>query len=358
MTAADLHAANRRGVIAMLASMASFIANDALVKYTSQTLPAAQLIFLRGLMACVVVLAAAQAMGLLPQWRTALQRWVLLRAAADATATMLYLTALFHMPIGNATAINLAGPLFITVFAACFLGERVTASRWTAIGLGFVGVLLVIQPKESGFNGFALVCLTATVFHATRDLLTRRIPAGVPVIMVTLATAVAVTLLSGTASLVQGWQPFGWREVLCLAAASVLLSLGYYLLVYAMRQGEISLVTPFRYSTLLFAVIIGFIVWGDLPNPLAWCGIALLVGSGLFILQRESARRRNGLADADADADADALPLAAHLPAMEDLAALPPAAPTMPTVPASTPTPVSATVDPKARRHVAGARSP
>ena len=343
--AAALHAANRRGVIAMLASMASFIANDALVKYTSQTLPAAQLIFLRGLMACVVVLATARAMGLLPQWRSAAERWVVLRAAADATATMLYLTALFHMPIGNATAINLAGPLFITVFAACFLGERVTASRWTAIGLGFVGVLLVIQPKASGFNGFALVCLTATVFHATRDLLTRRIPSGVPVIMVTLATAVAVTLLSGTASLVQGWQPFGWRETLCLAAASVLLSMGYYLLVYAMREGEISLVTPFRYSTLLFAVVIGFAVWGDLPNPLAWCGIALLVGSGLFILQRERARMRDGLVGADA------VPLAAHLPAMEDLAALPPAASTVPV-------PMSATVDKNPRPRAAGTRSP
>ena len=289
---AALHAANRRGIFAMLAAMASFIANDALVKYTSQTLPSAQLIFLRGAMACVVVLAAAQAMGLMPQIRTVTQRWVLVRAAADTSATMLYLTALFHMPIGNATAINLAGPLFVTVFAACFLGERVRASRWTAIGLGFLGVLLVIQPKASGFNGYALLCLAATVFHATRDLLTRRIPADVPVIMVTLATAMVVTLVSGLVSLGQGWSDFGWRETLCLALASVLLSLGYYLLVYAMRQGEISLVTPFRYSTLLFAVLIGFVVWGDLPNPLAWCGIALLIGSGLFILQREAARVR------------------------------------------------------------------
>lgn len=303
MSSADAarHSANRRGIFAMLAAMASFIANDALVKYTSQTLPAAQLIFLRGLMACVVVLAAARAMGVLPQVRMLTQRWVAVRAMADATATMLYLTALFHMPIGNATAINLAGPLFITVSAACFLGERVRASRWVAIGLGFLGVLLVIQPKASGFNGYALVALAGTVCHATRDLLTRRIPAAVPVIVITLATAVTVTLLSGVVSLAQGWRPFGWRETLCLALASVLLSMGYYLLVYAMREGEITLVTPFRYSTLLFAVLIGFVVWGDLPNALAWCGIALLIGSGLFMLQREAARvRKAGLATAPA----------------------------------------------------------
>jgi drug/metabolite transporter (DMT)-like permease len=289
------HAANRRGILAMVAAMASFILNDALVKYTSQTLPAAQLIFIRGLMACVVVLLAARAMGALPhlrELRQLAQRWVVVRACADAMATMIYLTAMFNMPLANATAINLAGPLFITLFAACFMGEQVRASRWVAIGLGFLGVLLVIQPKADGFNSYALLCLLGTVFHATRDLLTRRIPVGVPVILITLATTLSIVLLSGAVSLVQGWRPFGWRELGMLAVASVLLSSGYYLLVYAMRQGEISLVTPFRYSTLLFAVLIGFAVWGDVPNTLAWCGIALLVGSGLFILQRESARVR------------------------------------------------------------------
>ncbi|MDB5849204.1 MAG: hypothetical protein JWP29_2956 [Rhodoferax sp.] len=291
MTTAQ-HAANRRGIFAMVGAMASFIVNDALVKYTSQSLPAAQLIFIRGLMACGVVLLAAHAMGALPQLRGLLQRWVVVRASADAMATMIYLTAMFNMPLANATAINLAGPLFITVFAACFMGEQVRASRWVAIGLGFLGVLLVIQPKANGFNSYALLCLMGTVFHATRDLLTRRIPADVPVILITLATTVSIVLLSGAVSLVQGWRPFGWRETALLAVASVLLSTGYYLLVYAMRQGEISLVTPFRYSTLLFAVLIGYGVWGDVPNGLAWCGIALLVGSGLFILQRESARVR------------------------------------------------------------------
>jgi len=313
------HAANRRGILAMVTAMASFILNDALVKYTSQTLPAAQLIFIRGLMACVVVLLAAHAMGALPhlrELRQLLQRWVVVRACADAMATMIYLTAMFNMPLANATAINLAGPLFITLFAACFMGEQVRASRWVAIGFGFLGVLLVIQPKANGFNSYALLCLLGTVFHATRDLLTRRIPFGVPVILITLATTVAIVLLSGAVSLVQGWAPFGWRELGMLAVASVLLSTGYYLLVYAMRQGEISLVTPFRYSTLLFAVLIGYGIWGDVPNALAWCGIALLVGSGLFILQRESARaRKAGAAQPDPGLATASLPLDALGPA-------------------------------------------
>ena len=307
----------------MVAAMASFILNDALVKYTSQSLPAAQLIFIRGCMACVVVLLAARAMGALPQLRELGQRWVLVRAGADAVATMIYLTAMFNMPLANATAINLAGPLFITLFAACFMGEQVRASRWAAIAVGFLGVLLVIQPKADGFNSYALVCLLGTVFHATRDLLTRRIPIGVPVILITLATTLSIVVLSGAVSLVQGWRPFGWRELALLAVASVLLSSGYYLLVYAMRQGEISLVTPFRYSTLLFAVLIGYSVWGDVPNGLAWCGIALLVGSGLFILQRESARVRKAGMGASALAASPAtssMPLEAPGPVPMDAA--------------------------------------
>ena len=136
---AAISAANRRGIVSMICSVAFFIANDVLVKYVSQTLAAAQLIFIRGLLACVLLLAVAHAMGATRRPGDLLQRPVLVRSALDAVATMVYLTALFHLPIGNATAINLATPLFITLFAVLALGERVGAARWLAIGIGFSG---------------------------------------------------------------------------------------------------------------------------------------------------------------------------------------------------------------------------
>ncbi len=285
-------AANRRGIVCMVAAMGCFVTNDALVKFASQSMPSAQLIFIRGLMSVLLVLAVAHALGASSRMREATRGWVAGRALVDAIATMLYLGSLFHLPIGNATAINLAAPLFMTLFVALFMAERVRGARWLAVGAGFLGVLLVIQPRAEGFNAWALVCLLGTLFHAARDLMTRRIHAGVPSILITLATAVAVTVVSGLGSLMQGWKPFGLFEFGLLSLASVFLTGGYYFIINSMRHGEMTLVAPFRYSGLLVALVVGYLVWGEMPNALAWGGIALLIASGLFVLRSEKRRDR------------------------------------------------------------------
>lgn len=283
-------AANRRGIVCMVGAMGCFVTNDALVKFASQSMPGAQLIFIRGFMSVLLVLAVAHALGATPRLREATRGWVAGRALVDATATMLYLGSLFHLPIANATAINLAAPLFMTVFAALFMAERVRGARWLAVGAGFLGVLLVIQPRAEGFNSWALVCLLGTLFHAARDLMTRRIHAGIPSILITLATAAAVTVVSGVGSLLQGWQPFGLFELGLLGLASVFLTGGYYFIISSMRHGEMTLVAPFRYSGLLFALVLGYAVWGEVPNTVAWSGIALLIASGLYVLVSEKRR--------------------------------------------------------------------
>ncbi|MCE3272735.1 MAG: hypothetical protein K0S57_3132 [Ramlibacter sp.] len=285
-------AANSRGVLAMSAGMASFVANDALVKHVSESLPSGQLIFLRGLFATVLLLAVLGAMGLLRDIPRLWERRVLLRAFLDACATLTYLTSLFHLPIGNATAINMATPLFITLFAVIAFKEHVGAARWLAIVTGFTGVLLVVQPSGAAFNAYALLCLGGTLLHAGRDLMTRTIDRGIPSLAITFSTALAVTLLSGLWSLQQEWLPASWQSLGLLATASVFLSIGYFMLTIAMRAGEMSVVAPFRYVGLLFALLLGFVVWGDVPNAVAWAGIALLVGAGLYVLHSERSRAR------------------------------------------------------------------
>ncbi|RCW68870.1 drug/metabolite transporter (DMT)-like permease [Pseudorhodoferax soli] len=274
----------------MVGAMAGFVVNDAIVKHVSEDMPSAQLIFLRGALASLLVLGMALALGARRQLRHALHPRVAARAAVDACATVMYLLSLFHLPLGNATAINLAAPLFMVVFAVWFLKERPGAARWLAVALGFAGVLCVVQPSSEGFNAWALLCLAGTLFHATRDLLTRRIDPAIPSIVVTLSTAVAVTLLSGALSLAQGWQPFTAAQLAWLAGASVFLVAGYFLIIQCMRQGELSLTAPFRYAALLFAVVLGYVVWGDVPDAWAWCGIALLVGSGLYVVHDQRGR--------------------------------------------------------------------
>jgi drug/metabolite transporter (DMT)-like permease len=282
--------ANARGIRFMVGAMACFIVNDTLVKVASASLPAGQLIFVRGLMASLLVLAVMRATGVPARLGQLTRGWVAGRAAIDAVASLAYLVSLFHLPIANATAINMASPLFIVLLAGPLLGERVDARRWAAIAVGFAGVLLVIQPRVEGFNAFALLCLAATLLHAFRDFATRKVPSGVPSLAVTLATAVAVTLLAGLMSIPQGWVAIGAREWALLATASVFLAVGYHLIIRSVRAGDVSVVAPFRYTGLLFALVLGWAVWGDVPNALAWVGIALLIAAGLYLIRRERAR--------------------------------------------------------------------
>jgi drug/metabolite transporter (DMT)-like permease len=200
-----------------------------------------------------------------------------------------YLVSLFHLPIANATAINMATPLMITLLAGLLLGERVGARRWLLIGLGFAGVLLVVQPGPQGFNVWGWLCVGSTVLNAVRDLVTRRLPGDAPSGTVALASALAVTSLAGVLTLVQsssqGWMPIGGADLLRLAVAAVFLAVAYRLTVAATRIGELSVVAPFRYSALLLAVLLGWVIWGDVPNTLAWAGIALIITAGMVLLR-------------------------------------------------------------------------
>ena len=275
----------------MTGASACFIVNDSLVKYASETMPAAQLIFIRGVVATVLVLAVAKATGATRHLREIGRGWVAIRAVVDSIATMLFLVSLFHLPLANATAINMLSPLLIAVLAALFLRERLDAARWIAIGIGFAGVLFVIQPRSEHFNGYALVCLLSSILIAVRDLVTRRVHTRVPSILITLSNTVAVMLLAGTLSLFGGWRAFSAFEVGLLAVAAVFLAAAYYLIVVSTRRGDLSLTAPFRYTALLFATLSGFVVWGDLPNALAWAGIVLVIAPGIYIL-RVSRRAR------------------------------------------------------------------
>ena len=287
---------NRRGILTMTGATVFFVVNDGLVKWVSTDLPTPQLIFVRGVMTTALLLALAAWMGQLRLWRSALTRSVPTRALVDSLASFTYLTAVFHMPLGNATAINLAGPLFLTVLAVFFLHERVSLGRWALILLGFAGVLLVVQPRAGEFNAYAWLCLLAAMLHAGRDFLTRLVPAQVPSLLITLSTAIMVTLLAGVWSLFEPWRAMSATHIGQLFAAAMCLAAGYHLLTLSMRWGDMSVIGPFRYSGLLMALLLGYLMWGDVPNGLAWCGIALVVAAGLGLLQAERLRKQALLA--------------------------------------------------------------
>ncbi len=288
---------NRLGILLMVASMALFICNDAIVKHVGETMSIAQLIFLRGLGAIGLIGAVVLMTGAWRQWRSLLDPKVLIRGSIDCAGTFLYQLGLQHLPLANITAINLAVPLVLTVMAAVLLHETVGWRRWSAILVGFAGVMMVVQPAAAGFNWFAVIALFATSLHAGRDLITRRIDRAIPTLLITLSTALIVTVIAGVFEVAEGWKPVDGQLLLYLLAASALLSGGYWLVIECMRHGELSVVAPFRYVAIVWALLLGYAIWGDVPNLLAMIGIVVLVGSGLYILHRERLRSRQSAAE-------------------------------------------------------------
>ena len=178
------------------------------------------------------------------------------------------------------------------MLAVVLLKEDVRWRRWTAVGVGFAGVLLVIQPRPGDINSWTWVALTGTFLGAFRDVIARHLPPAVPTLVVSFTTAITVAVVGCAWALVEGWQPIDARALAYIVASSLLLAIGYQFLVIALRSGgEISVMGSFRYSSILWALAIGYVVWGEIPNTLALAGIAVIVGSGLYILHRERVSR-------------------------------------------------------------------
>lgn len=203
--------------------------------------------------------------------------------------TVLFLGALAHLPLANATAVLQAVPLAVALGAALYLGERVGWRRWTAILIGFCGVLLIVRPGLAGFNAYTLMVVGAVIFAAVRDLATRRIVATVPSLTISALTALTVTL-TGLVLIVPlgGWTPMDASVVVILMAAAGFLFAGYLFIVMAMREGDIGFVAPFRYTALLWALILGLAFFGEFPDTATLAGAAIVVGTGIYTLYRES----------------------------------------------------------------------
>ncbi|WP_026623007.1 drug/metabolite transporter (DMT)-like permease [Ensifer sp. WSM1721] len=289
--------ANLRGIVFMCLAMAGFSCNDALVKSVTGVMNTGQIMFVRGLLTTLMVMMIAYQFGALRPIRTVFRPVIMLRIAMEALASITYISALGQIPLANASAIMQALPLAVTLGAALFLGEPVGWRRWVAITIGFVGVLIVLRPGPEGFTPAALTVVACVFVTATRDLCTRRIGTEVPSLFITVTTAFVTTLV-GAALIVPfgGWQPMSATSFAHIAGASVLLMLGYQTIVLAMRDGDISIIAPFRYTGLLWSILIGIIFFSETPDRWMLAGVAVIVGSGLYTFYRESLRSRQAIA--------------------------------------------------------------
>jgi len=281
------------GVGAMLAATAVFVIGDCFMKLVAETLPPFEVLFLRGLaasVACAVLIAARREWGALAG---AAHPRVLLRALAETVSVLCYIVALARMPIADVIAILQTAPLILIVAAAVLLREKVKPARMMLVLIGFADALLVAQPDAAGISSAALLAFASALLIAARDLVGRQVPAGIPVTMTVLTTTLMVTAAAGSLSVsAEPWTSPSGRHLVYLSAAGLLVTLGHAGVLLAYRLGRPATIAPFFYSFAVWGLIAGVVVWGGLPNPLALCGIALIVVSGVTIVLAN--RRRPG----------------------------------------------------------------
>jgi len=279
---------NLRGALLMMGSMAAFTVNDTFMKTLAGEAPLFQLLFLRGILASLLIGALAWRAGALRASVPRRDRGLIFgRILSEIGAAYFFLSALFNMPLANLTAILQALPLTVTLAAALFFRDRLGWRRMTAILVGFLGVLLIVRPGTDGFNVYSVYALISVAFVTSRDLFTRRLSGATPSLLVTFATSLSVMAAFGVASIWQGWGPVEGPAALRLIGAGGMVTLGYLFSVAVMRVGEISFVAPFRYTSLLWALLLGWVVFDDWPMPLTLLGAAIVTMFGVFTLWRE-----------------------------------------------------------------------
>ncbi len=278
---------NLRGSLWMVAAMAGFALEDMFLKSVARNLPVGQIlmIFGAGGMIGFAILAARRGERLLhPAIRSPA---ILLRCGFEVAGRLFYTLAIALTPLSSASAILQATPLVVVMGAALIFGERVGWRRWTAIALGFVGVLIVLQPGLEGFTPLSLLAVLGTLGFAGRDLATRAAPPilsnlqlGIYGFAMMVPTGAALLAVSGGAALP------GLADSAGLLAATLIGVGAYYALTAAMRTGEISVVTPFRYTRLVFALMLGALAFGERPDAATILGSAIIVASGIYTLLR------------------------------------------------------------------------
>jgi len=278
---------NLLAIAAVIGAGFFLICGDAFLRDASRELPLGQVVAGRSIVACACLALAAWWQGVLTWHRGLFSMAMAVRIAGEIGAALLFIAAILRMPFANAAAILQFIPLVTTVAAAWLFAERVGWQRWCAGAIGLVGVGLVLQPGTSGFTWWSLLAVAAMLCMSIRDLATTRIDRSVPTLMIGTVSAAGVAAGGFALLPLAPWPMPSAEAVGLVAAGGVFVAAGFYCMVQAMRLGEVSAVAPFRYGTVLWAVLIGIVVWGEVPNLLAVLGIVIVVAPGLAMLARE-----------------------------------------------------------------------
>ncbi len=283
------NAGNARAIFTMLAAVGLFSIMDAGMKSLSAHYPPLQVAALRGAASLPLVLTWALAT---TGWRPLLRvRWPLhlLRGAIGVAMLGAFVYALHRMPISSAYAISFIAPMLITALSVPILRERVGPRRWTAIFIGFAGVLVALRPSGDGVISYAgLAVLLAAVGYAISAITVRVLSRTDSTQAMVVWLMVLLTLGAGACA-ASGWIPIARSDWMWIAGVGVAGSLGQYAITEAFRHGEASLIAPFEYTALAWSLTLDFTLWDVLPDATTWVGAAIIVASGVYLLRRERA---------------------------------------------------------------------
>jgi drug/metabolite transporter (DMT)-like permease len=284
------------GIVYMLGGTFTLTLSDAGAKWLTEGYPPGQIISLRAMVICLVLCIYLLAGPGLRALRPHRIGGLLGRGTLACASTLLYISGLQHIPLADAIAIGFAAPMFLTAMAGPVLGESVGWRRWSAVVLGFLGVLLVLRPGSDSFQPAGLLIVLASLCAATRDVHTRQLSRSESTLCI-LFFSNLVMIAGGGLSLVGGWELPDLTDALVLVAVALLLGAGHTMHIEAFRLAQVSFIAPFKYSSLLWGVAFGVVFFGQLPDVHVWLGASVIVACGLYIAHRERQRqRRRGVA--------------------------------------------------------------
>jgi drug/metabolite transporter (DMT)-like permease len=279
---------NLKGILAVLTASSAFVVNDAVVKLLAAELPPGEILVVRGVLATAMLAAGVAALGAARPLAILFTPMMLLRLFAAGAATALIVVALRDLPLATVNTVLQVAPLAVTAGAAIVYGEKVGLRRWLAALCGFLGVVLIVKPVGGDFGIAAYVLLAGLFCTTTRDITTRGLDRDIPSIFVAAGSAAVVTLVGFlVAPFDAPWTlPTAGAWTLMIVSGACLFVANTFLIV-AMRTGDIAVVAPFRYIAAPLSIVLGWWWWGDMPDAVAFLGIALVIAAGLYTLHRE-----------------------------------------------------------------------
>lgn len=271
-----------RAGLYMVLCTACFVLGDTCIKDIGKTLPIGEIMALLGLLSTVFLFLICAQQRILTEAPMIFSRSVLLRSTLDLLAGFMFILALLNMPLANMAAIMQTVPLVVAVAGIVLLGESGGIRRIAAVIFGFFGVMFIVKPTLDSISIFEFLALGTVIMIAARDMVTKKIPAHVPLLIIALANAIFAFIGGFGVVLVQGFLSLELWQLGVLLAASVFITSGFIFIVATIRLGDLSATAPFRYAEILFAIVAGMLVFNEFPDLWAYAGMAMIITAGLY----------------------------------------------------------------------------